>query len=98
MYTTGHIYYVLPIEVLINQDGEPTTPHEISTGKKPSVSNPRVLFCPCVVQNSTSHVETNALNMCHQPQKGFRGIFILIPQHKKSASSTYLLHGKIFFT
>ena len=29
------------------------------------------------------HVGTKALNMCHQAQKGFRGIFVGIPQHKK---------------
>ena len=29
------------------------------------------------------HVETKTLNMCHQAQKGFRGIFIGIPEHQK---------------
>ena len=43
----------------------------------------RVLSCPCVVQKATAHVETKTLNMRHQAQKGFRGIFVGIPQHKK---------------
>ena len=30
-----------------------------------------------------AHVETKTLNMCHQAQKGFRGIFVGIPQHQK---------------
>ena len=57
--------------------------YERSTGMIPSVSNLRVLFCLCVVQNSTAHVDTKALNMPHQSQKVFRGIFVGIPQHQK---------------
>ena len=29
------------------------------------------------------HIETKTLNMRHQEQKGFRGIFVGIPQHQK---------------
>ena len=83
MYTTDHIFPVLPIKDLINEDGDPTTPHKLATGTKPAVSYLRVLFCPCVVRKATAHVETKALNMCHQAQKGFRGIFVGIPQHQK---------------
>ena len=49
MYMTDHIFPVLPIKTLMNQDFEPTTPHKLATGTKLSVSNIRVLFCPCVV-------------------------------------------------
>ena len=83
MYTTHCIFPVLPIKRLINQDGEPTTPHKLATGMKPSVANLCVLFFPCVVQKSTAHVDGKALNMCHQPQKGFWGIFVGIPQQPK---------------
>ena len=76
MYTTYHIFPVLPIKDLINEDGDPATPHKLATGTKPSVSNLRVLFCPCVVRKATVHVETKALNMRHQAQTGFRGIFV----------------------
>ena len=31
MYTTDHIFTVLPIKHLVNQDGEPTTPHKLAT-------------------------------------------------------------------
>ena len=74
---------VLPIKDLINENGNPTTPHKLSTGTKPSVSHLRVLFCPCVVRKATAHVETKALNMRHQAKKGFCGIFVGIPQHQK---------------
>ena len=79
IYTTDHIFTVLPIKDLINKDGDPTTPYKLTTVTKPSVSHLCVLFCPCVVRKSTAHVETKTLNMCHQAQKGFRGIFVGIP-------------------
>ena len=47
------------------------------------MSHLRVLFCPCVVRKATAHVETNTLNMHHQAQKGFWGIFVGIPYHQK---------------
>ena len=50
MYTIDHIFLVLLIKYLINEDGDPTTPHKLTTCTKPSVSHLRVLFCPCVVK------------------------------------------------
>ena len=35
MYTTDHIFPVLPIKDLINEDGDPTTPHKLATCTKP---------------------------------------------------------------
>ena len=83
IYTTDHIFPVLPIKYLINEDGDPTTPKKMATGTKPSVSHLRMLFCRCVVQKATAHVETKTLNMRHQAQKWFRGIFVGIPDHQK---------------
>ena len=79
MYTIYHIFPVLPIKDLINEDGNPTTPHKLATGKKTSVSHLRVLFFPCVIRKATAHVDTKTLNMRHQAQKGFRSIFVGIP-------------------
>ena len=61
MYTTDHIFPVLPIKDIINEDGDPTTPHKLATGTKPSVSHLRVLFCPCVVRKATAHVDTKTV-------------------------------------
>ena len=83
MYMMDHIFPVLPIKDLINKDCNPTTPHKLATGTKPSVSHLRVLFFPCVVRKATAHVETKTLNMCHQAQKRFCGIFVRIPEHQK---------------
>ena len=83
MYTIDHIFPVLPVIDIINEDGDPTTPHKLATGTKPSVSHLRMLFCPFVVRKATAHVETKTLNMCHQAQKWFRGIFVGIPEHQK---------------
>ena len=83
MYTTDHIFPVLSIKHFVNQEGDPNTPHKLETGTKYSLSNLHVLFCPCVVRKATAHVDTKALNIRHQSQKGFRGIFVGIPQHQK---------------
>ena len=32
MFTTDHIFPVLPIKYLINKDGNPTMPHKLATG------------------------------------------------------------------
>ena len=83
MYTIDHIFPVLPIKDLIKEDEDTTTPHKLATVTKPSVSHLCVLFCPCVVWKATAHVETKTLNMRHQEQKGFCGLFVGIPQHQK---------------
>ena len=83
MYMTDHIFPVLLIKDLINKYSDTTTPFKIATGTKPSVSYLRVLFCPCVVRRATAHVGTKTLNMRHQSQKGFCGIFVVIAQHQK---------------
>ena len=68
IYMKDHIFPVLPIKYLINEDGDPTTPHKLATGTKTSVSHLRLLFCPCVLWKAAAHVGTKALNMCHQAQ------------------------------
>ena len=83
MYTPDHIFLVLPIKGLISEDDKPTMPFKLATGTKPSISHLRVLFCPSVVRKSTAHFGTKALNMRHQAQKVFCGIFAGIPQHQK---------------
>ena len=47
------------------------------------VSHLCVLVCPCVVHKAMAHAETKTLNMRHQAQKGFCGIFFGIPEHQK---------------
>ena len=83
MYTEDNIYLVLPIKDLIIEDGDITTPFKLAAGMKHSVYHLRDLFFTCVVWKYTAHVGTKALNMRHQAQKGFRGIFVGIPQHQK---------------
>ena len=58
-------------------------PHKLATGMKPSVSHLRVLFLLYDVRKATAHVETKRLNMRHQAQQGFYGIFVAIPEHQK---------------
>ena len=54
MYMTDHIFPVLPIKHLVNQDDEPNMPHKLVTEKKPSVPNPHILFCTFIVGKATS--------------------------------------------
>ena len=68
---------------MVNQDGEPTTSHKMEISTELSVSKLRILFFSCVLQKATAHFDTKELNMCHKSQKGFRGIFVGIPQHQK---------------
>ena len=82
MYSTDHIFPVIPIKHLVNQYGEPTMPHKLKTGTKYSLSKLRVLFGPFVVLKSTTHVYTKALDMCHQLQNNC-GIFVGIPKNTK---------------
>ena len=95
MYTKDNIFPVIPTKYLINEDGDPSTPYKLATDTKPSVSHLRVLFCPCVVRKSMAHVETKTLNMCHQAQKGFRSIFVGIPEHQKGYIVYVSSTGKI---
>ena len=74
---------VLPIKYPINIDGELTTPFNVVTGIKPSVSFICVLFCTCFVRKASSHVVTKALNMSHQGQNVFRSIFVEFHSIKK---------------
>ena len=83
MYTTGRIFPVLPIKDLINKDGEHTTTFKLATGTKPLVSYLCVLFFPCVLWKATAHFGKKALNISHQVQKFFCGIFVVITQHHK---------------
>ena len=94
MYTADHILPVLPIKELISKDSDPNTPNKLATCMKPSIFHLRILFCPCVVRKSTTHVGTKALDTYYQAQKGFCGIFVGILQHKKGILFMYHTNRK----
>ena len=79
MYTTDHIFLVIQIKDLLNEDGKLITPFKLGTGIKPSVSHLQFIF-QCVVRKSTAHVGTKKLNMCLQAGKCFRGFLVGITQ------------------
>ena len=83
MYTTYHIFPVLPIKDLINEDGEPTTSFKLATSTKPSVSNLRVFCFPCVVRKATSHVDKQALNI----STASKGYLLYVPITRNLISS-----------
>ena len=98
MYTAYYIFPILPIRELINEDDKPTTPFKLATGMKPSGSHLSILCCPCVVRKYTENIGTKALNMRHQVQKGFRGIFVWIPQHQKEYIFNVTHRQKVIFS
>ena len=65
MYPADHIFPILPIKDLINEDEEPTTPFKLVIVTEPAISYLRFWFCTCVVQKAYAYVGTKALNMCH---------------------------------
>ena len=67
-------------------------PFKLAAGTKTSVSHLRVFFWLCVVQKATTYVGTKALNMRHQAQKCFHGIFVGILQHYKKVSCVRTMH------
>ena len=89
MYTTDHIFLVLPIKDLIIEEGDRTTQFKLERGTKPSVSHLRLLFCPCVVRKAIEHVGTKALNMRHQAQKVFAVSSLEFHSIKKYILCTY---------
>ena len=89
MYTTDHIFPVLLIKYIINEDGDTTTPHKLATGTKTSVSHLRVLFFPCVVRKATVHVETKMLNIRYQTQRDFWASLWVYHSIKKDIFCTY---------
>ena len=56
MYTTDHIFPVLPIKYLMNKDKNQTTPFKLAAGTKPSVSHLHMLFCAYVVWKATAQM------------------------------------------
>ena len=65
MYMTYHIFLVLPIKHLINQDGKPTMPHKMANGNKYQVSNIRVIYFPFGLRKGTAQVDGKVLSMSH---------------------------------
>ena len=82
VYITHHIFPFLTFNPLINQYDEANTLYKLLTGSNPSVSNLRVILFPCVVRKVPANNNGRLLNMRHQSQKAFRGIFAEITQQK----------------
>ena len=90
MYAAHHIVPVLPLKDLVDKQGNPVTPHELMTGEKAKICHLRTLFCPAIVKKHTAQYKGKHLNMRHQPQKGFRGIFVGIPDNQQGCYEVYI--------
>ena len=107
MYTVYHILPVLPIEYLINEHYETTTPFKLVKVTKPSVSHLRVLFFLFFVWNANVHVGTEALNMCHQAKRVFavsllefysikKGVLFMYHTNRRSYLCTMLFLMRVY--
>ena len=94
MYMIDHIFPVIPIKDMINEEGETTTPFKLSTVTKPSLSHLCALFFPCVVWKDTAHVNKKALNMRHQAQKFFAVSLLEFHSIKKGILCKYQVQGR----
>ena len=89
--------YCLTIKHLINQDGEPTTPHKLGTGTEPSVSNLCVLFYH-VLYGKRLHMLTQRHYTCVINHKRVWGIFVGITHDKKGHLIYVPITKKIVFS
>ena len=78
-----HIFTVLKIKHMVNQDGELTIPQNWQIVLNLHYKKHMFVFCPCLVQKATAYNDTNPLNVCCHSQKGFCGIFVGILQNQK---------------
>ena len=83
MYMADHILMVPQIKYLINEDDKTTMPFKLVKGTGNSVPHLYVLFYLYVVWKATAHVGKKVLNIRHQAQKDFCGIFVGITQHQR---------------
>ena len=79
IYTTDHIFLVLPIKYLINKDGEPTTPRHVRNLHYHIYA---CYFFICCMESYYTQRQ-KALSMHYEAQNGFCGIFVGISQHQK---------------
>jgi hypothetical protein len=68
----AHIFNILPVHGLKNQEEYPSTPHELFFGTKPCILSYRVFGCPSVLCRWTAEERSNG----KQTERGMRGIFI----------------------
>ena len=83
MYAAHHVFPVLPIKDLVNEQGEPCTPFELMHGENPPVRQLRTLFCPVIVKKHTAMKDKKVVNMRNQAQKGYRGVFVGMPENQE---------------
>lgn len=75
-----HIFNVLPVRGLLNEEDTPATPHQLFFGKCPMVSKYRVFGCPTIDHRWVTHNKSNG----KQTEHGTRGIFIGFHANQRS--------------
>ncbi len=74
-----HIFNVLPVRGLMNEEEIPSTPYQLFFGKCPFISRFRVFGCSTIVRHWVLHNKTNG----KQTERGARGIFLGLHMNQK---------------
>ena len=73
-----YIHDVIPVRNLLDENGLPTTPYYLATGRKPAVKHFRVFGCPAVFKRYEVSSDGKRIHNNYN-QQGMRGIFVGIP-------------------
>ena len=73
-----YIHDVIPVRDLLDENGLPTTPYYLATGRKPAVKHFRVFGCPAVFKRYEVSSDGKRIHNKYN-QQGMRGIFVGIP-------------------
>jgi hypothetical protein len=79
-----HIVNSCPAKNVTDQDGNPTTPHQCSYGRKPSLANFHVLGCPIYLKHYEPTFCNKLITYKQQLQRTSHGIFIQFPENSAS--------------
>jgi hypothetical protein len=74
-----HIFNVLPVRGLLNEEEIPATPHQLFYNTQPMISQYRVFGCPTIARRWVTLNKSNG----KQTEHGTHGIFIGFSSHQK---------------
>ena len=93
---------MIPIRDLYDDNGSPTTPYFLATGRKPAAKHFRVFGCPAVFKRYEVSDDGKRIRNKYT-QRGMRGIFVGIPDdaagwlfYVPTAKRTYISMDAVF--
>jgi hypothetical protein len=93
-----HIFNVLPIRGLQNDDDIPATPYQLFFDKRPMISNYRVFGCPTVVKRSGKQTERGTRGIIIGFHSNHKGYLIYSPGSRQIMISGDVHFDESFFS